>query len=210
MRRSVQRATGWAGLIAALAIVLAGADAAEAPRVPPGTAVATFAAGCFWCTEADFEKVPGVVEAVSGYTGGTVERPSYRQVSAGGTGHTEAVRVYYDPSRVAYEQLLDVYWRNVDFLDAGGQFCDRGDQYRPAIFYNDDEQKRLAEQSKAELAASGRFHQPIVIEIEKAGTFYPAEDYHQDYYKKNPVRYNFYRWNCGRDQRLAELRGPAS
>ena len=179
------------------------ADAAE-------TAVATFAAGCFWCTESDFEKVPGVVEAVSGYTGGDKANPTYKQVSAGGTGHTEAVQVRYDPAEVTYAQLLDVFWRNIDPLDAGGQFCDRGDQYRSGIFYQNEEEKRLAEQSKAALEQSHRFKQPLVTEITPAEAFYPAEDYHQDYYKKNPVRYNYYRWNCGRDQRLAELRGPAS
>jgi peptide-methionine (S)-S-oxide reductase len=179
------------------------ADAAE-------TAVATFAAGCFWCTEADFEKVPGVIGAVSGYTGGDKPNPTYKQVSAGGTGHTEAVQVRYDPAKVTYAQLLDVFWRNVDPLDAGGQFCDRGDQYRSGIFYHSNEEKQLAWQSKAALEQSHRFKQPIVTRIEPAGAFYPAEDYHQDYYNKNSVRYKYYRWNCGRDQRLAELWRPGS
>jgi methionine-S-sulfoxide reductase len=194
-------------LAAAALTALAGAGAAPAaePRV------ATFASGCFWCTEADFEKVPGVVEAVSGYTGGRDPDPTYKEVSAGGTGHTEAVQVRYDPDEVTYERLLEVYWRNVDPLDAGGQFCDRGDQYRPAIFANDEEQRRLAEESKAALERSGRFGpRPIVVQVQPAGPFHPAEDYHQDYAKRNAWRYSFYRLNCGRDARLAELWGPGS
>jgi methionine-S-sulfoxide reductase len=194
-------------LAAAALTALAGAGAAPAaePRV------ATFASGCFWCTEADFEKVPGVVEAVSGYTGGRDPDPTYKEVSAGGTGHTEAVQVRYDPDEVTYERLLEVYWRNVDPLDAGGQFCDRGDQYRPAIFANDEEQRRLAEESKAALERSGRFGpRPIVVPVQPAATFHPAEDYHQDYAKRNAWRYSFYRLNCGRDARLAELWGPGS
>jgi methionine-S-sulfoxide reductase len=180
-------------------------SAAAPTGVPEDAKVATFASGCFWCTESDFEHVPGVYAAVSGYTGGKVAYPTYQQVSAGGTGHAEAVQVFYDPAKVTYEHLLDVFWHTADFLDAGGQFCDRGDQYRSEIFYNDEEQKRLAEASKAELKESGRFTQPIVTEIEEAGPFYVAEDYHQDFYKKNPLRYKYYRWNCGRDQRLATM-----
>ena len=173
--------------------------------------VATFAGGCFWCTEADFEKVPGVISAVSGYTGGTKADPTYEEVSWGGTGHAEAVEIRYDPAKVTYAQLLDVFWHHVDFEDPGGQFCDRGDQYRPAIFAGDEEQRRLAEESKAALERSGRFGpRPIVVKVEQAGPFYPAEDYHQDYYKKNAWRYSFYRLNCGRDARLEELWGPAS
>jgi methionine-S-sulfoxide reductase len=176
---------------------------------PPesGTAAATFASGCFWCTEADFEKVSGVLEAVSGYTGGHRENPTYEQVTVGGTGHVEAVRLTYDPDLVTYEELLDVYWRNVDPLDDGGQFCDRGDSYRSAIFYHDEEQREAAVASKEELEASSRFDKPIVTRIEKAGAFYPAEGYHQDYAEKNPLRYAYYRWGCGRDQRLEELWG---
>jgi peptide-methionine (S)-S-oxide reductase len=194
-------------LAAAALTALAGAGAAPAaePRV------ATFASGCFWCTEADFEKVPGVVEAVSGYTGGRDPDPTYKEVSAGGTGHTEAVQVRYDPDEVTYERLLEVYWRNVDPLDADGQFCDRGDQYRPAIFANDEEQRRQAEESRAALERSGRFGpRPIVVQVQPAGPFHPAEDYHQDYAKRNAWRYSFYRLNCGRDARLAELWGPGS
>jgi peptide methionine sulfoxide reductase msrA/msrB len=163
---------------------------------------ATFAGGCFWCIESDFEKVEGVVEAISGYTGGETANPTYRQVSAGGTGHTEAVRLRYDPAKVSYEQLLDVFWRHMDPTDADGQFVDRGSQYRSGIFYHDEEQKRLAEKSKAALAQSGRFDKPIVTEIVKVGAFYTAEDYHQDYYKTHSLRYKFYRYNSGRDQFL--------
>ena len=170
-------------------------------------AKATFAGGCFWCMEPPFDELEGVVATTSGYTGGSVPNPSYEQVSYGGTGHLEAVEVAYDPAKISYEKLLEVFWSNVDPTDAGGQFCDRGDQYKTAVFFHDEEQRRLAEASKQALEGSGRFEQPIVTEIVEAGPFYPAEDYHQDYYEKNPVRYKFYRWNCGRDQRLAELWG---
>ena len=167
-----------------------------------GQAVATFAGGCFWCMEPPFDKLDGVLATTSGYTGGSKVDPTYEEVSAGGTGHFEAVQVTYDPAKVSYDQLLEVFWRNVDPLDAGGQFCDRGEQYRTAIFVHDDEQRRLAEQSKQALVESQRLGGPIVTEIVAAGPFYPAEEYHQDYYEKNPLRYKFYRWNCGRDQRL--------
>ena len=172
-----------------------------------GEALATFAGGCFWCMEPPYDKLDGVSATISGYIGGSTADPTYQEVSAGGTGHAEAVQVTYDPAKVSYEELLEVFWRNVDPLDAGGQFCDRGDQYRNGIFVHDDEQRRLAEGSKQALEESGRFEQPIVTEIVAAGPFYPAEDYHQDYYQKNPVRYKFYRWNCGRDARLAQLWG---
>jgi peptide methionine sulfoxide reductase msrA/msrB len=163
---------------------------------------AVFAGGCFWCTESDFEKVDGVIEAVSGYTGGRMENPTYKQVSAGGTGHIEAIKVVYDPAKISYSQLLDILWRHIDPTDAGGQFVDRGDQYRSAIFYATDEERQMAEASKKALAASGRFDQPIVTEILPLGAFYEAEDYHQDYYKKNSLRYNWYRSGSGRDQFL--------
>ncbi len=163
---------------------------------------ATFAGGCFWCIEADFEKLDGVVEVISGYTGGHSENPSYKEVSAGRTGHAEAVQVVYDPTRVTYRELLDYFWRHVDPTDPGGQFVDRGSQYRPAIFYHDEEQKRLAEESRQELERSGRFSRPIATEIVRFTTFYPAEDYHQDYYKKNPAGYLQYRRNSGREQFL--------
>jgi len=168
---------------------------------------AIFAAGCFWCTEEAFEKVPGVVSAVSGYTGGTVKNPSYEQVSSGRTGHAEAVEVTFDPAKVTYEQLLDVFWVNHDPTVSNRQFCDSGTQYRPAIFYLNDEQKRLAEASKAKWEKMKPFKQPILTEITKAGPFYPAEDYHQDYYKKNPLQYRFYVTGCGRYQRLDSLWG---
>jgi peptide-methionine (S)-S-oxide reductase len=186
---------------------LAGA-AAQIPAPPadaPATAVATFAGGCFWCVEADFDKVEGVLSTTSGYTGGRIANPTYQDVSRGSTGHTEAVEIVYDPTKVGYEKLLDVFWHNHDPLAKNRQFCDRGEQYRPAIFYHNDEERRLAEASKA--AHQPRFKQPIQTEIAAAGPFYKAEDYHQDYYLKNPVRYKFYRYNCGRDARLEELWG---
>lgn len=166
---------------------------------------ATFAGGCFWCMESDFEKADGVIEVISGYTGGRTDAPTYREVSAGGTGHAEAVQVRYDADRISYAQLLDIFWRHVDPTDSGGQFVDRGTQYRTAIFYIDDAQKRQAEISRQALAASRRFEKPIVTEIVKLTRFYPAEDYHQNYYKKNPIRYKFYRHHSGRDQFLKKI-----
>ncbi|OYZ26717.1 MAG: peptide-methionine (S)-S-oxide reductase [Hydrogenophilales bacterium 17-64-65] len=192
-------------LLAALALPgLAGAaDAALAK--------ATFAGGCFWCMEPPYDKLDGVVSTTSGYIGGRTRNPTYEAVSAGGTGHAEAVEIVYDPAKVSYAKLLDVFWRNIDPTVRNRQFCDVGDQYRSAIFYHDAEQKRLAEASKAALAKSKPFPQPIVTEIVPAGVFTAAEAYHQDYYLKNPVRYKFYRYRCGRDQRLEELWGkPAS
>lgn len=168
-------------------------------------AKATFAGGCFWCMEKPFDVLDGVISTTSGYTGGTKPNPTYRDVSSGKTGHAESVQVEYDPSKVSYEQLLAVFWHNVDPLDAGGQFCDRGTQYRTSIFYYSDKQKSLAEQSKTALNQSGRFAIPIVTEIVPAGTFYPAEDYHQNYYQTNANLYRFYRFRCGRDQRLAKV-----
>jgi peptide-methionine (S)-S-oxide reductase len=194
--------------LAAAAIALASAAVAQdksASSSAEPTAVATFAGGCFWCMQPPFDKTPGVLHTTAGYTGGTKVDPTYEEVSDGGTGHAESVEVTYDPSKVTYQQLLDIYWHNVDPLDTGGQFCDRGNQYRTAIFYHGDEQRQLAEASKQ--ALTKRFDQPIATEIVPAGPFYPAEDYHQEYYKKNPIRYKFYRWNCGRDQRLTELWG---
>jgi len=166
------------------------------------TASAVFAGGCFWCTESDFEKVEGVIEVISGYTGGRVKNPTYKQVSGGGTGHLEVVKVIYDPAMISYEQLLDVFWQHVDPTDPGGQFVDRGEQYRSAVFYADKTEKHLAEQSKQRLSASGRFSKSIVTDILPLGKFYPAEDYHQGYYKKNPIRYKWYRSGSGRDQFL--------
>jgi len=171
------------------------------------TGYATFAGGCFWCVEADFEKVEGVVTVTSGYTGGTVKDPSYEEVSAGGTGHAEAVRVVFDPEVVSYRELLDIFWHNIDPTVADRQFCDIGSQYRSAIFYHDETQREATEQSLAELERSKPFPEPIVTEITAASVFYPAEAYHQDYYKKNKLRYSYYRKGCGRDRRLAELWG---
>jgi len=200
-----------AALAAALSAVIAAPAITPARAASPaaGKAHATFAGGCFWCMEGPFDRVPGVLSTTSGYTGGNVKRPSYEQVSSGTTGHAEAVDVVYDPSKVTYEQLLDVFWHNVDPLDAGGQFCDRGNQYRTAIFYHDAEQQRLAEQSKQALEASGKLKKKIVTEIVPAGEFYAAEDYHQEYYIRNPIRYKYYRFNCGRDDRLKQLWGEA-
>jgi peptide-methionine (S)-S-oxide reductase len=200
------RGLGW---LAALALV-AGMSATLAqtpPAAQPRTAVATFAGGCFWCVEEAFDKVPGVIATVSGYTGGTVPNPTYEQVSRENTGHAEAVQVIYDPAKVSYRQLVDWFWRNVDPTQANGQFCDRGSSYRSGIFYHDEEQRRVAEASKQALAASGRLSQAIVTEIVAAGAFYEAEHYHQDYYKKNPNRYQFYKYGCGRAQRLEQLWG---
>ncbi|MHB8091092.1 MAG: peptide-methionine (S)-S-oxide reductase MsrA [Syntrophales bacterium] len=170
---------------------------------------ATFAGGCFWCVEADFEKIPGVLGAVSGYTGGKAENPSYQEVSSGKTGHVEAVQVRYDPARVTFAQLLDVFWSHIDPTDAGGQFVDRGSQYASAIFYHDDKQRQSALQSKEELQKAGRFKSPIVTEIKKFERFYEAEDYHQNYCKINPLRYDNYRLGSGRDQFLKKVWGRA-
>jgi methionine-S-sulfoxide reductase len=171
------------------------------------TARAIFAGGCFWCMEPPFEKLEGVLSVTSGFTGGQLNNPSYNQVSAGGTGHTEAIEIVYDPAKTSYPELLEVFWRQIDPTDAGGQFVDRGSQYRSGIYPLDAEQQRLAEESKQNLAASGRFDRPIVTEIIPATAFYTAENYHQDYYKKNPVRYKFYRYGSGRDRFLERVWG---
>jgi peptide-methionine (S)-S-oxide reductase len=199
-------------LVALLTVACSGgSDAQVRQSVPAGTQLktATFGGGCFWCVEEAFDKVAGVVSTTSGYTGGRVANPTYKQVSAGGTGHVEVVRVAYDPARVSYQQLLDVFWKNVDPLTPNRQFCDGGPQYRSAIFYEDAEQGRLAEASKQALERSGRFKQPIVTEVVAASRFYPAEEYHQDYYKKNPLRYTYYKTSCGRVRRLKEVWGDA-
>ncbi len=172
-----------------------------------GPAKAFFAGGCFWCMEEVFEKVQGVTSVTSGYMGGRVENPSYEQVSAGGTGHAEAVEVVYDQAKVSYAALLDAFWHNVDPVTPNAQFCDHGSQYRAVIFFQGEEQKRLAEESKRAIEQSGRLPGSIVTELTMVSPFYPAEDYHQDFYKKNPVRYKFYKYNCGRAQRLEELWG---
>jgi len=177
------------------------------PTDAAAPAKAYFAGGCFWCMEEAFEKVDGVFSAVSGYMDGTLANPTYEQVSAGGTGHAESVEVIYDPAKVSYDQLLEAFWRNVDPLTPNAQFCDHGNQYRAAIFPSTPEEQKLAEGSRKRLEESKRFHRPIVTQIVPASTFYPAEEYHQDFYKKNPVRYKFYKFNCGRTQRLEEVWG---
>jgi peptide-methionine (S)-S-oxide reductase len=194
-----------AGLSLAIGSLLLAAEA-KAPKPP--TARATFAGGCFWCMEPPFEKIPGVASVTSGYTGGQKVNPSYEEVSAGGTGHAESVDIVYDPAKVTYAQLLDVFWHNVDPTQGDGQFCDHGHQYRTAIFYHDAEQKRLAEESREKVQA--RLQKPVVTEIVAASRFYPAEEYHQDFWKKSPARYNAYRAGCGRDARLKQIWGEAA
>jgi len=208
-----------AALLIALVALAGGAVllfAQPAPKAPPlpsaaqpqeGLEVATFASGCFWCTESDFDKVKGVKETISGFMGGKTNNPTYAQVSRGNTGHAESVQVTYDPKVVTYQELLDYYWRHTDVLDGGGQFCDRGSQYRPVIFVATPEQRKLAEASKAALEKSGRFSEPIAVEIVDAGVFTPAEDYHQNYYNTHSLRYAYYRHACGRDARIKQLWG---
>jgi peptide-methionine (S)-S-oxide reductase len=203
--RHMSRLAHAAAVVVAVGIVCVTAPAAREPAPP--TATATFAAGCFWCVEEAFDAVEGVISTTSGYTAGRTTDPTYDEVSAGGTGHTEAVEVVYDPARVSYEQLLQTFWHNVDPLDAGGQFCDRGDQYRSGIYYHSAEQQQAAEASRRRVRE--RFDRTIATEIEPAGPFYAAEAYHQDYYRKNPLRYRFYKWNCGRARRLEALWGEA-
>ena len=197
------------GFLSTVAVLLLGfalsATAADTGIGNKATATATFAGGCFWCMVHPFDQLPGVISVTSGYTGGHTKNPTYEEVSAGGTGHFESVQIIYDPKKIGYGKLLDVYWHNIDPLDAGGQFCDRGDQYKSVIFYHGEEQERLAEQSKAEVEK--QLKRTVATTIRPASTFYAAEDYHQDYYKKNPLRYKFYRYSCGRDQRLEELWG---
>ena len=200
----LRRSTTCAALATAL---LLAAFALPRPAVAGDTDYATFAGGCFWCMEADFEKVNGVLSVTSGYTGGSVVDPTYKEVSAGGTGHAESVRLVFDPKVVSYEELLTFFWHHIDPTVKDRQFCDVGNQYRTAIFYHDEAQRRTAERSLAELEKSKPFPEPIVTEITADTAFYPAEAYHQDYYKKNPIRYAYYRRSCGRDQRLHELWG---
>jgi peptide-methionine (S)-S-oxide reductase len=203
----MKRSHLFGGLLAA-GLLFAGARtpaAAAAPAPSPKTALATFAGGCFWCMEHPFDQLPGVLSVTAGYTGGTKDHPTYEEVSSGGTGHAESVQVVYDSTRISFQKILDVFWHNIDPLAVDRQFCDRGTQYRSAVFYHDEAQKQLAEATRAELQK--RFKQPIATQIAAASTFWPAESYHQHYYKKNPTRYQFYRFGCGRDQRLAELWG---
>jgi peptide-methionine (S)-S-oxide reductase len=198
-------------LSGALTLLVVGFSNVPRPSVAVSgePAKAYFAGGCFWCMEEVFEKVDGVIATVSGYMGGTVQNPSYEDVSSGQTGHAESVEVLYDPSKVTYNQLLEAFWRNVDPITPNAQFCDHGTQYRAAIFYQNDQEKRFAEESKQAIEQSKRFNQPIVTQIVMASRFYPAEEYHQDFYKKNPIRYKFYKYNCGRAQRLEELWGKS-
>ncbi|MDO6564564.1 peptide-methionine (R)-S-oxide reductase MsrB [Amphritea sp. 1_MG-2023] len=195
--------------ITVLSVTAAPEKIARADLQQQGLKVATFAGGCFWCTEAGFEKLPGVSEAISGYTGGQQIDPTYKAVSSGVTGHTEAVQVYYNPQVITYQGLLQSLWRQMDPTDGKGSFVDRGTQYRPAVFYHNEQQRLLAEKSMAELAASGRYSQPLATELTKLTVFYPAEDYHQDYYQRNPIRYKYYRFNSGRDQYLEKTWGEA-
>lgn len=210
MRRPATWILAAAGVAGALALWAApgsrGRTAAGAAKLSEETATATFAGGCFWCMEPPFDELAGVVSTTSGYTGGRVADPTYEQVSSGGTGHTEAVQVVYDPSRITYEELLDVFWLNVDPEAEDRQFCDRGTQYRSGIFVHDAAQRKAAEESKRHLETSGKVAR-VVTEVTDFAVFYPAEEYHQDYYEKNPVRYKLYRTGCGRDRRLADLWG---
>jgi len=198
------------GLALAFTAVRAFADT-RTSQVPAGRVEkATFAGGCFWCMEHPFDALPGVVSVTSGYTGGQKKNPTYEEVSAGGSGHAESVQIVYDPARIGYDKLLAVYWHNIDPTVKDRQFCDSGHQYRSAIFYHNEQQRLLAQQSKEALEKSKPFREPVMTEITPAGMFYPAEEYHQHYYKKNPIRYKFYRTGCGRDKRLKELWGDAA
>jgi len=198
---------GFAAWILVPSFVASTRSSAALAASPAGTEVAIFAGGCFWCVESDFDKVPGVISTTSGYIGGKTANPTYREVSGGSTGHAEAVKIIFDPKVVSYDRLLFVFWRTVDPVTRDAQFCDYGAHYRTAIFSTNDVQRQKALASKAELEKSGKLKRPIVTEIVQAGPFYAAEDYHQDYYKKNPFQYNLYRFNCGRDARLEELWG---
>lgn len=192
-------------VVTALAIPFGPLQAQSKPA--PGLEVATFAGGCFWCMEGPFDVLPGVVSTTSGYTGGHKVNPTYEEVTTGKTGHTEVVQVVYDPRKVSYRQLLEVFWRNIDPTTPNAQFCDHGSQYRSGIFYHTEEQLRLAKASRDHIERTKSFREPIVTEITPAKAFYRAEEYHQDYYKKNPLRYKYYRANCGRDDRLEQLWG---
>ena len=195
----------WIALLALAAPGLTAAQSQPGQGAKTATAKATFAGGCFWCMEEAFDKVPGIIATVSGYMGGSVKKPTYEQVSTGRTGHAEVVQVEYDPAKVSYAKLLEVFWRNIDPTQKDGQFCDHGPQYRSGIFYHDEEQKRLADASRQALQKSKPFRGEIVTEITRAAEFYPAEDYHQDFHQKSPTRYKFYKSGCGREARLQQL-----
>ena len=204
MRRQITRS------VLTVAVLLIGAWNVQSTGLAAAGATsgkAYFAGGCFWCMEEVFEKVEGVLSATSGYMGGTVSNPTYEEVSAGRTGHTESVEVVYDPAKVSYPKLLEAFWRNVDPITPNAQFCDHGNQYRSAIFFQTEDEKRASDSSKQVIEQSRRFKEPIVTQIVMAPQFYPAEEYHQDFYKKNPIRYKLYKYNCGRAQRLEELWG---
>jgi peptide-methionine (S)-S-oxide reductase len=206
---NVQRVLWFLAVLAVLGVPWRAPAQQPPPANGTDSAKATFAGGCFWCMEPPFDKLPGVISTTSGYTGGQKKNPTYHEVSAGSTGHAEVVQIVYDPKRVSYAKLLEVFWYNVDPTQVDGQFCDHGSQYRTAIFYHDEEQKKLAEAAKARLQQQKPFQGDIVTEIVPAEEFYAAEDYHQDYATKNPIRYKFYRTSCGRDQRLKQLWGKA-
>ncbi|MCG3110901.1 MAG: peptide-methionine (S)-S-oxide reductase MsrA [Candidatus Manganitrophus sp. SB1] len=203
------KAAGWVMGLWMVIVPMAAHPSENAAAPGARTEIATFAGGCFWCMVPPFDQLKGVVSVTSGYTGGHVENPTYEQVTGGRTGHTEAVQIVYDPNLIGYDKLLAIFWLNIDPVAVNRQFCDSGEQYRSEIFYHGETQKRLAEESKAAIEKSGRFREPIATKITAASEFYPAEDYHQDFYKKSPVRYKFYRYLCGRDQRLEELWGKA-
>ena len=210
MRRNARFLLPLFGLLLLSALARSDEPTRATPPAPAGLAKATFAGGCFWCMQGPFDEVPGVVSTTVGYTGGKLAGATYHQVGAGGTGHRESIEVVFDPKKVSYEKLLDVFWHNVDPTYAGGQFCDSGFQYTTAIFFHDDAQREAAEASKKALEASHVLKAPIVTEILKAGVFWAAEDYHQKYYKKNTIRYHYYRSGCGRDARLKEIWGAAA
>jgi peptide-methionine (S)-S-oxide reductase len=205
MRRIIPRGAVTSGLLAV--VLMAPAQPGRGQASDARYEKATFAGGCFWCMEPPFDELTGVISTTSGYTGGRTKNPTYEEVSSGVTGHAEAVEVVFDPTKITYARLLEVFWKNIDPLTPNRQFCDSGTQYRSGIYYHTEEQKRLAEASKKALESSGRFEQPIVTEIVAVSAFYRAEEYHQDYYRKNPIRFKFYKYNCGRAQRLQELWG---
>ncbi len=197
----------WIGVLCSLILLVSSETSGEKVGKPVGTKSATFAGGCFWCMEPPFDKLSGVISTTVGYTGGHEKNPTYEEVSSGQTDHAESVQVIYDPNTITYAQLLDVFWRNIDPTTPNRQFCDEGSQYRSVIFYHGEEQRQTAEESKKALERSGRFKVPIFTEIVAASPFYPAESYHQDYYRKNPIRYKIYRYGCRRDQQLKEIWG---
>lgn len=208
----MNRRTSVIGLVAAVGVMLASVSGPALAQAPSrqGTEVATFAGGCFWCVESDFDKVDGVISTISGFMGGRTPNPTYKEVTYGNTGHLEVVQVTFDPAKVSYQKLVDHFWRTIDPYDAGGQFCDRGESYTTAIFTHSPEQKTIAEASKSKLAKDGPMKQPIATAVRDAGPFTAAEDYHQDFYTKNPARYKFYRYGCGRDARLEAIWGKAT